>query len=292
MGFAQINQNRADDRINQIILITDGRTYGDEILCEDLSDQAKALGVGISALGIGYKWNDVFLDQLASKTGGICKYISNVHEIRNSILSEITRLGSSLTEHITYNYSIPEGVELRSAFRMQPDVTPLIIQSPLSLGRMPEQGILRFMIELVINNLPVTQGAFNLVKGLINYRVASSPHHGNHIQRLDLIRQITLAPGNESPPQVIIDALSMLSLYRMQERARDEMHKGDVSSATRHLQILATHLLNKGAGKLADAVLDEVKHIELTQSFSEDGEKRIKYGTRALLLPARTEESQ
>jgi Ca-activated chloride channel family protein len=84
----------------------------------------------------------------------------------------------------------------------------------------------------------------------------------------------------------------MLSLYRMQERARDEMRKGDISSATRHLQILATRLLDRGANDLADTVLNEVAHIEQNQSFSEDGEKRIKYGTRALLLPARTEENQ
>jgi hypothetical protein len=55
---------------------------------------------------------------------------------------------------------------------------------------------------------------------------------------------------------------------------------------------LATHLLNKGEENLAQSILDEVAYIQQNQSFSEDGEKRIKYGTRSLLLPARTEESK
>ena len=54
---------------------------------------------------------------------------------------------------------------------------------------------------------------------------------------------------------------------------------------------LATHLLNKGEENLAQSILDEVAYIQQYQSFSEDGEKRLKYGTRSLLLPARIEES-
>jgi hypothetical protein len=77
----------------------------------------------------------------------------------------------------------------------------------------------------------------------------------------------------------------------MQERARDEVAKGELKSATRHLELLATHLFRKGEGDLAQSVLDEVDHIQQHQAFSEDGEKRIKYGTRSLLLPAKIGES-
>src|SRR4030042_3462853 len=58
LGFSQVSQFRSSNRVNHIILITDGRTYGDEVYCEQLADQALALGIGISALGIGNKWND------------------------------------------------------------------------------------------------------------------------------------------------------------------------------------------------------------------------------------------
>jgi hypothetical protein len=85
--------------------------------------------------------------------------------------------------------------------------------------------------------------------------------------------------------------MALLAIYHMQERARQEMSKGDVISATRYMENLATHLLQKGENNLAKAVLTEVEYIRHNQSFSEEGEKRIKYGTRSLLLPARTEEN-
>ena len=57
------------------------------------------------------------------------------------------------------------------------------------------------------------------------------------------------------------------------------------------MENLATHLLQKGENTLAQSVLNEVAYIQHNQSFSEEGEKRIKYGTRSLLLPARSEEN-
>jgi hypothetical protein len=75
----------------------------------------------------------------------------------------------------------------------------------------------------------------------------------------------------------------------MQERARDEMAKGDFNSATRHMENLATHLLRKGENDLAQTILDEVAYIHTNRSYSENGEKRLKYATRSLFLPAKTE---
>jgi hypothetical protein len=72
----------------------------------------------------------------------------------------------------------------------------------------------------------------------------------------------------------------------MQERATEQMSKGDSTSAARYMENMATSLLLKGEHVLAQSVLNEVTNIRNNQSFSEEGEKRIKYGTRSLLLPA------
>ena len=68
-----------------------------------------------------------------------------------------------------------------------------------------------------------------------------------------------------------------------------EVSEGDVVNATRHLQYLATHLLSKGEKELAHTVLVEADHIQQSKKFSKEGDKRIKYGTRGLLLPPGTE---
>jgi Ca-activated chloride channel family protein len=205
------------------------------------------------------------------------------------MLDEISRLGSGLTENITYSYSSPASVELRSAFRLHPEPSPLDTQSPLTIGIMPKQGNIEILLEFLIKDIPENDH-LTLSKGFINYRIPRHPTKPQFIQRLLLERKISNFPSNESPPTQILNAITLLSLYRMQERARDEMRRGDIKSATRHLQLLATHLLKKGEEDLASSVMDEVKFIQHNQSFSEEGEKRLKYGTRALLLPERTEE--
>jgi Ca-activated chloride channel family protein len=72
----------------------------------------------------------------------------------------------------------------------------------------------------------------------------------------------------------------------MQERAHQQLANGEQDSATRHLQHLATHLFAQGKQELARTVLNEIDRIQSDQDISEEGKKIIKYGTRALLLPA------
>jgi Ca-activated chloride channel family protein len=292
MGFSQVRQFRSGGRVNHIILITDGRTYGDEISCENLADEASALGIGISALGIGNQWNDKFLDHITSKTGGICKYISDSRDIRSSILDEITRLGTSLTDQVNLSYQVSQEVELRSAFRLQPDASPLVLGTPLIFGYMPRYGSMSILLEFVIKDIPIDLTSFTLAKGFINYEIPRHPTQTQYVQRQTFDRQVTIEQIKEAPPSAILDAMTFLSFYQMQERARLELEKGNLHSATRHMENLATQLLQKGEVNLAQTILDEMAYVQRNQSFSDDGEKRIKYGTRSLLLPASTQENR
>ena len=89
-----------------------------------------------------------------------------------------------------------------------------------------------------------------------------------------------------------MDALSRLKLYRMQEQARLEVTAGEYDQASEHLHRLATHLLAQGERGLARTALMEAEQIQENKSFSQQGRKEIKYGTRALLTSGRSEEEQ
>jgi Ca-activated chloride channel family protein len=84
----------------------------------------------------------------------------------------------------------------------------------------------------------------------------------------------------------LLNALSKLTLYRIQDRANQAISTGNLEVATQHLNNLATHLFSQGEKDLARTVLEEAENLELGKSLSEEGKKRIKYGTRSLLLPA------
>lgn len=85
-------------------------------------------------------------------------------------------------------------------------------------------------------------------------------------------------------PETLLQALSRLTLYRMQEKARQEIATGEVSRAARRLQYLATHLLAKGERSLARTVLLEAEHLQRIHQLSGERGKQIKYGTRSLLM--------
>ena len=73
-------------------------------------------------------------------------------------------------------------------------------------------------------------------------------------------------------------------LYRMQERARKEIERGNIDTATRQLQALASNLLTQGDRSLAQTILLEVDHLQKQHTLSAEGSKKISYGTRALLI--------
>ena len=102
---------------------------------------------------------------------------------------------------------------------------------------------------------------------------------------LDLQRPVAdTSDEADIPSSEIVQALSRLMLYRMQERARAEIEKGNIEAGTRQLQALAANLLSQGERSLAQTITLEVEHIQKERGISEEGRKKIKYGTRALFL--------
>jgi Ca-activated chloride channel homolog len=110
--------------------------------------------------------------------------------------------------------------------------------------------------------------------------------------RLHLTREVRPNPSSEPPPTRILSALSRLTLYRMQERARTAADAGQYDVAARHLNNLATHLLSQGEHSLAKTALFEADNLERMHTFSESGNKDIKYQTRALLLSGTKERAR
>ncbi|MCX6034638.1 MAG: VWA domain-containing protein, partial [Chloroflexi bacterium] len=286
MGYNEIIRNVKHAQVNHIILLTDGRTYGDEDKCINLAHRASEQGVGISGLGIGSEWNDIFLDDLASCTGGSSMYVSRPQDIQKTLLDKFTRLGHAYAEETRLNFIIPEGIELRYAFRIQPEVGVLSSESPMMLGPIVRKTSLRVLMEFVVQPQNVQQKAVTLFDGKI--LVTLTDDHSPAVPiPIRLIRSVTDEESIGVPPTEIMEALSHLRLYRLQEQARLEVTAGEYDQASVHLQSLATHLLAQGERGLARLALLEAEHIQQNKSFSQQGRKEIKYGTRALLMSGR-----
>ncbi|HVN56216.1 MAG TPA: DnaJ domain-containing protein [Anaerolineaceae bacterium] len=284
-GIGQVRRNLNSSYINHVILLTDGRTYGDEDACLKLAEASAQQGIGISGLGIGHEWNDAFLDNIASISGGSSMYVSAPKELHKFLEQKFNSLGKIYAEQVTLDYETDENVELRFAFRIQPESGPLTTKCPIRVGNIVQFQSLSILLEFMVKDLSNYHDEVILARGKVKMDIPtrSVPHTRFNFQ---IVRPVSPDSDPEPPPNEIVQALSRLTLYRMQDRARNEVAAGEIKQATKHLHYLATHLLSQGERELAHTVLVEAEHVHHSQQFSKEGDKRIKYGTRALLLPS------
>jgi len=288
-GFEEVRRNLRQTLINHIILLTDGRTYGDEDQCLALADRAAASGIRITGLGMGTDWNDVFLDELTTRTGGSSFYISKINDIRQFLQEKFSSLNQIFAERVSLDLRSGSGVQLSSVFRLQPDSTDLPVRSSIRLGSIPKNKKLSILLEFYVSPISKDIKRLTLANGEISLVLPFNPSRISKVP-ISLTRLTGESPSTELPPQPIFRALSQISLYRMQEKARQEVAEGKVQEAGKRLQRLATQLLAIGAHDLAQTALVEAERIQQTHLLSAEGEKRIKYGTRSLMLPARAGE--
>lgn len=290
-GHAEIMRNLRPNYHNHIILITDGRTYGDEDLCLSIAEKAAEGGITLHALGIGDQWNDAFLDELANKTGGSSEYADTSRAIEKFLKAKFGQIQDTYASNITLDFTTPPEVELRYAFRLSPDTSSIPLGKQISLGDIPNRQSLSVIMEFLVNKVGSEQEEFTLLDGELKM-VLPQLTIPNVSTRLTLSRATTQSAEPEPPPQVLVRAMSKLSLYRLQEMAQKDLQAGDVHKATTRLKNLATQLLSSGESELAQTVMLELDSLHATKALSEDAKKRIKYGTRALVLEPSIEERE
>lgn len=282
-GVKEVMRSSDSRRVNHVILITDGHTYGDEQQCLALASKVAEHGIGISAMGIGKEWNDVFLDVLATRTGASSAYIAHPQDIKRLLLEKFNALAQTYADDVTLMLTPTEGVELAYAFRIQPDPSPIPLDTPLRLGTILQDASTQVIFEYIIHPKAVKSDWLTVLRGALKVSIASQPMPVPPLV-LNLKRPVGDVTETEPPPQEIVQALSRLMLYRMQERARDEIEKGNLDKATRHLKVLASNLLSQGERSLAQTIMLEVDHLQKQNALSAEGSKKMNYGTRALVM--------
>jgi Ca-activated chloride channel family protein len=290
-GLKEVRRTIDPARVNHIILLTDGQTYGDEKACLELAEEAAAHNIGISGMGIGSEWNDIFLDALANKTGGSSAYISTPKDIQRLLIDKFNALISIYADDILLEFQPQEHIKNTYAFRLQPDATSITIAPQIHLGPVLRETSLQVLFEFVVEPAACVESVISILSGSLKVSIAARSAPVPPI-RINIKREIHSEPSEEPPPTRILSALSRLILYRMQERARTAADDGDFDVAARNLQRLATHLLAKGEHALAKTALFEANHLEKMHAWSASGNKDVKYSTRALLMGGEKEKQK
>ena len=282
-GVKEVMRSLDSKRINHIILLTDGQTYGDEQQCLALASRLAEHGIGISGMGIGQEWNDIFLDVLSTRTGGSSAYIARPQDIKKLLLEKFNALSQTYAEDVMLDLKPIEDIELTYAFRLQPEPSPIALgENTLHLGSILQDTTSQLIFEYMIYPKAVKSDSLTLLDGTLKVSIASQVMPVPPL-RLQIKRPVSDSPETDPPPPKVVQALSRLMLYRMQERARKDLEEGNIDSATRQLQVLASNLLTQGERSLAQTILLEVDHLRKQNSLTIEGTKNIKYGTRSLI---------
>lgn len=284
LGLDELHRTFIREGVNHIVLLTDGRTYGDEEQCFELAEQAVKYGISINGVGIGSDWSDRFLDELSSTTGGSVIFLNTPKAVTDLLSGIYDDLSQIVAKRVRLEGATGQSVDLRELFRLLPEPMPLSDALPVTLGNLPKKSSIRVLMEIVVHPSP----------DLDKLTVAQLTISGELVGRSDGETKIPISielplsdePNADPPPKEIASALNLLSLYKQQEKARHEAELGESAKAARRLENLATQLLAAGERELAKTALNEAVTISQSKRISEEGEKKLKYGTRALLLPA------
>jgi uncharacterized protein YegL len=273
--------------INHVILLTDGRTYGDENRCLHIARKMQEQGIGLTALGIGNEWNEDLLELMAASENSTTRYITNAQDITTVFAEEIRRMSSIFAQKVQVLITGHSNSIVRSLDRIQPFIGPISIKGERNVHWIGNVGdwtgteAQAFLVELVVPPLDI--GEHPLLHTTLRYHL-----YGDHEQEHQ--SEISLKLAVRSPKQVrhevditIRNWLERLTAYRLQARAWKNVETGLIEDAAQQLTMAGTRLFEAGDRDLAHTIQEEASRLLKAGQASAEGRKRIKYGTRGLI---------
>ena len=283
-GMNQVLRYHEADTLSHLILLTDGRTYGDAEDCLRLAEQAGNRHIAITSLGIGADWNDQFLDSLARASHGTTSYIAGPTQVIKSFQSHLDRLRTIAGRGATLSLTPAPNITLRDAYLVSPEIDTLsMVDNQIPLGGLSFDYPTVVLVELVIDPLPA--GVQELLGWTLEVDMAPLARRREQVSR-DVLVDVRNQDLPLETPEVVISAQSRLTAYKLRSQAWRDMEQGQPMEASRRLQAVATRLFDLHETELAWATLHEAEHVKNTGTLTRARGKWIKYGTRRLALQA------
>jgi Ca-activated chloride channel family protein len=306
-GLGEAQRNLDPGRVNKIVLLTDGNTWGDEAMCQSLAQQAGQMRVPIVSLGLGLPqpigapglpqpvggaddWNHALLDGIAQASGGASDLIETPDKIVQVFQSIVKSAQASVVRNTEMLFRLSADVAARNVWQVTPLISNLSQRaiSPrdvqVTLGDIEKTVGKSVLVEVT---LPVrAPGKMRIAQAEITYDV---PAAGLMAQKIK--SDILIEFGTESPIKPnVMNLVERVNAHKLQTRALQDAQAGNVAGATQKLKQAATQLLNMGEAELAQQALQEAQNLQQQGQMTSAGTKRLNYGTRKLTqnLPPQT----
>src|SRR5260370_2422385 len=175
-GLNELRRWNIPNAINRMILLTDGRAYGDSDRCRQLARDASVVGISIYPLGIGADWDEDLLDTIGQLSGGMpAEFIRNPTDALTIFEQQLQSAVDVAVRNATLILRLPVGVSPKKAVKVLPIISDLG-QSVLSdrqvvipLGDLEKDKPQSVLVELLIDPRPA--GLFRIAQTELSYDV-------------------------------------------------------------------------------------------------------------------------
>ncbi len=285
-GMEELEKGYSLDRVNRILLLTDGQTWDDENTCLTLADEAGKRGIAITSIGIGDDWNEKLLLQIAERSHGDSHWIQNPIAILDAFRSEVAGMQAVAATNLKLEARLSPGIRPAKAFVTVPmitDVTGKAVKGgsfSVDLGSLDGKKGQAVLIEM---RVPAQKAGVSRIGQVeVSYDIPSAGIR-NQITKHDLSVTFTTDAAAASKVNAeVMNVVERVSAFKLQTRALTEAGAGNIAAATQKLEAAATMLLNMGEDELAQTAEKEILELKKTGSLSVVGTKKLEYGTRKL----------
>ncbi len=287
-GLDQLDAFGSGERVNRLILLTDGQTQHDDDDCRAAADRALASGVPITALGIGTDWNEDLLIDIGRRSGGFADYIADPADIGRHFAGAVQSMQATVARDASLTLRLVEGVHPRKVWRVVPLITDLGFAPiddrfvTLPLGDLEQGQRQALLIELALP--PRAAGSYRIAQAEVAYDVMRDPQATAILQRVqerartdlvvDFVADPALAAASDPGVMSVVDKVQA---FKLQTRALMEAELGNIAGATQKLRAAATILLDQGEVDLAMTMHGEATQMEQQGAMSGEGRKSIRF---------------
>ena len=212
-GFNQMERVPLETHNNHLLLLTDGHTYGDENACIDLVHSAADKGIDFSAFGIGSEWNDRFLDNLVSYSGGQSIFVESPEKVISSMQRRFEGIGRIYAQNVRLVADFPNEINLKSAFKITPFAQSLSQKDIfVNFGAVEGRRTLSVLLEFLLDSQPA--GATVTIPLLLLADIPSQLIRDRELKlRYDL--EVFAEEPELNPPQELLNAVQAMNFHKM-----------------------------------------------------------------------------
>jgi Ca-activated chloride channel family protein len=287
-GMAEVGKGYAKERVNRILLLTDGQTWDDEDACLKLADEAGRQGVAITSIGIGEEWNEKLLLALAERSHGNSHWIQNPVSILDAFRQEVEGMQTVAAVNLRVTARLSSGVKPMRVFATAPMLSEISGKAVRGANVTADLGSLdgkRGQALLIEAHVPAhAAGKFRLGQVEATYDLPSEGIKGRSIKTDVFVTFTDDAAAAAKVNAEVMNLVEKVSAFKLQTRALTEVEAGNIAAATRKLQSAATVLLTMGEDDLAAAAEQEILSLKKTGALTSAGTKKLEYGTRKLTM--------